>query len=214
MEFNKKELKMLKGLNTPQKIQSFLNSSPFRFEKKDTYNSPRKVLKDHKAHCFDGALLAAAALWVNGEKPLLLDLKVTESASRRKRDVDHVVALFTKDGLLGAISKTNHAVLRYREPIYKSVRELAMSYFHEYFMNNGEKTLRSFSKPFDLSKLAPPKGAGLSTDWLTSEKDLYYIVEALDNSPHTQILSPKQIKNLRKADKIEIKAGEITDWQF
>ncbi len=201
MEFNKKELKGLKSLNTPQKIQSFLNNLQFRFEKKDTYNSPRKILKDRKSHCFDGALLAAAALWINGEKPLLLDLKV----AKNKKDVDHVVVLFTKDGLWGAISKTNHAVLRYREPIYKNARELAMSYFHEYFINNGEKTLRSFSKPFDLSKFG--------TEWLTSEKDLYYIVEALDNSPHTQILSNKQIKNLRRADNIEIKAGEIEEYK-
>jgi len=201
MEFNKKELKVLKSLNTPQKIQSFLNDLSFRFEKKDTYNSPRKILNDHKAHCFDGALLAASALWVNGEKPLLLDLKVAE----KKRDVDHVIVLFKRDGFWGAISKTNHAVLRYREPVYKSVRELAMSYFHEYFMNNGEKTLRSFSKPFDLSKFG--------TEWLTSEKDLYYIVEALDISPHTQILSNKQIKNLRRADKIEIKTGEIVEYK-
>ncbi|MHB0977880.1 MAG: transglutaminase-like domain-containing protein [Minisyncoccota bacterium] len=201
MEFNKTELKVLKSLNTPQKIQSFLNNLRFRFEKKDTYNSPRKILKDKKAHCFDGALLAAAVLWINGEKPLLLDLKVEEG----KGDVDHVVVLFKRFDKWGAISKTNHAVLRYREPVYKSVRELAMSYFHEYFINNGEKTLRSFSRPFDLSKFG--------TEWLTSEKDLYYIVEALDNSPHTQILSNKQIKNLRKADKIEIKAGEIVEYK-
>lgn len=201
MEFNKKELKVLKSLNTPQKIQTFLNKLPFRFEKKDTYNSPRKILRDKKAHCFDGALLGAAALWVNGEKPLLLDLKVAE----KKGDVDHVVVLFKRFNKWGAISKTNHAVLRYREPVYKTVRELAMSYFHEYFMNNGEKTLRSFSKPFDLSKFG--------AEWLTTEKDLYYLVEALDNSPHTQILSPKQIKNLRRADKIEIRAGEIVEYK-
>ncbi len=201
MQFNKKELKVLKSLNTPQKIQSFLNNLSFRFEKKDTYNSPKKILRERRAHCFDGALLGAAALWMNGEKPLLLDLKVAE----KKGDVDHVVVLFKRLNRWGAISKTNHAVLRYREPIYKNVRELAMSYFHEYFMNDGEKTLRSFSKPFDLLKFG--------TEWLTTEKDLYYLVEALDNSPHTQILSLKQIKNLRKADKIEIKAGEIVEYK-
>lgn len=205
VEFNKKELRVLKSLNTPQKVQSFLNNLPFRFEKKDTYNSPRKILRERRAHCFDGALLGAAALWINGEKPLLLDLKVAESANPRKRDVDHVIVLFQRFNRWGAISKTNHAVLRYREPIYKSVRELAMSYFHEYFMKSGEKTLRSFSKPFALSKFG--------REWLTAEKDLYYLVEALDNSPHSQILSSKQIKNLRKADKIEIKAGEIVEYK-
>lgn len=205
VEFNKKELRVLKSLNTPQKVQSFLNNLPFRFEKKDTYNSPRKILRERRAHCFDGALLGAAALWINGEKPLLLDLKVAESANPRKRDVDHVIVLFQRFNRWGAISKTNHAVLRYREPIYKSVHELAMSYFHEYFMKSGEKTLRSFSKPFALSKFG--------REWLTAEKDLYYLVEALDNSPHSQILSSKQIKNLRQADKIEIKAGEIVEYK-
>jgi len=200
-KFNKKEQRILSRLKTPQQIQGFINDLVFRFEKKDTYNSPRAILKTRKAQCFDGALLAATILWTNGEKPLLLDLKVKEGT----RDVDHVVALFKRGGFWGAISKTNHAVLRYREPIYKNIRELALSYFHEYFLPSGEKTLRSFSKPFDLSKYG--------TDWLTSEEDLYYIVEALDNSPHTQILSKKQIKNLRKADRIEIKAGEIVEYK-
>jgi len=196
-KFNKKEQKIFSKFKTPQQIQNFLNDLSFKFEKKDTYNSPRIILKTHKAHCFDGALFAATALWFNGEKPLLLDLKVAEDT----KDVDHVVVLFKRFGFWGAISKTNHAVLRYREPIYKTVRELALSYFHEYFLPSGEKTLRSFSKPFDLSRFG--------TEWLTTEKDLYYIVEALDKSPHIQILSKQQIKNLRKADKIEIKAGEI-----
>ena len=143
--------------------------------------------------------MAAAALWIQGHKPLLLDLKSV------RPDFDHVVALFKINGFWGAISKTNHAVLRYREPVYKSVRELSMSYFHEYFLRDGRKTLRSFSKPFDLSKYG--------TEWITTKDNLAWLAHELDKSPHTQVLSPKQIKNLRKADKIEIKAGEITEYK-
>lgn len=142
---------------------------------------------------------------MQGRKPLLLDLRTTT------RDADHVVALFKRGKYWGAISKTNHAVLRYREPIYKSVRELAMSYFHEYFLDNGKKTMRKFSKPFDLSKLAPSK-AGTKIDWLTSKEDLISLVDALDKSPHENIL-PKGHK-LRKADKVEIMAGRVTNSGF
>ena len=168
-EFSPKELKAIKRLSTPQKIQDFLNSIPFNFEKKgETCMSPRCVLKEKKAHCMEGAMFAAAALALHGETPLILDLRSTA------RDFDHVVALFSRYGHWGAISKTNHAVLRYREPVYKTVRELAMSYFHEYFLNsNGAKTMRSFSKPFNLSRFN-------KDHWMTTDEDLWDIPAALD----------------------------------
>jgi hypothetical protein len=186
--------------SSPQEIQDFLNKLPFNFEKKgETYMSVQSALKSNTAHCFEGALIASFYLQQFGHKPLILDLKTTED-----KDVDHVVALFQIDGCWGAISKTNHAVLRYREPIYKTVRELAMSYFHEYFLPNGEKTLRSYSKPFDLLKT--------KIDWVNSEENLFNLMHELDKSSHINLLSTKQIKNLRRADKIEIKAGEITEY--
>lgn len=189
----------LPNIKTPEKIQDFLNTLEFNFEKKsETWMSPSESIKAGRAHCFEGALLAAALFWQNGEKPLILDLKTT------KDDFEHVVALFKRDGYWGAISKTNHAVLRYREPVYKTVRELVMSYFHEYFLSSGKKTLRSYSKPFDLSKFGKT--------WITSQEDLYHIDRALDLSPHIKILTQKQIKNLRNADKVEIKAGEIIEY--
>ena len=199
-DFSSREFKTFRRLNTPQKIQDFLNSIPINFEEKgETLMSPRRVLREKKAHCMEGALLAAAALWMNGEKPLLLDIKTT------KDDMEHVVALFKKFGRWGAISKTNHVVLRYREPVYKSVRELAMSYFHEYFLDSGKKTMRSFSGPFDLRRFGK--------EWLTSEKNLWYISKALDKSPHEKILTPVMAKKLRKADLIEAKAGKLKEWQ-
>ena len=198
--FTQQDWRILKKLNTPSKIQDFINSLPFNFEKGGpTRYSVRYTLKHKRAHCFEGALLAAAALWVHGFRPLLLDLKTV------RPDFDHVVALFQQDSHWGAISKTNHSVLRYRDPIYKNMRELALSYFHEYYLPNGKKTLRSFSKPFDISKY--------HTKWLTTTENLAELAHALDRSPHTNILSPKQIKNLRKVDKIEIEAGDIVEYK-
>jgi hypothetical protein len=189
-----KSERVLRKLNTPEKIQDFLNTIPFNFEKRgETYRSVEQTLAHGTAHCFEGALVAAAALALQKQKPLLLDLKSS------KKDDDHVVALFRRGKYWGAISKTNHAVLRYREPVYRSVRELALSYFHEYFLPNGTKTLQSYSRPFHLQKFG--------TEWLTSKENLFHLVDALDASPHFRIV-PKGLK-LRKADSIEIKAGEL-----
>ncbi|QQS22751.1 hypothetical protein IPM19_03935 [bacterium] len=199
--FNNAELRLLQKLNTPQKIQDYLNRLPINFEEQgDTSRSPREVLRLKTAHCMEGALLAAVALWYHGQKPLLLDLVTT------KNDDDHVVALFRQNRLWGAISKTNHAVLRYREPVYKTVRELAMSYFHEYFKDSGHKTLRKFSRPFDLSKIK-------DKSWMTSTENLWEINNALEDSFHYNILRPNQARGLRKADPIEIEAGKIIEWQ-
>lgn len=197
--FDKKDLAKIQKLNSPQKVQDFINKIKINFEEEgDTYMSPVDVLQKNKAHCLEGAVLAAVIFWYHGQKPLLLDLKTT------KDDHEHVVALFKKDGYWGAVSKTNHAVLRYREPIYKTIRELALSYFHEYFKDNGKKTLRSFSDAFDLSKLD-------YDEWLTGEDWMWQLVYDLDHSKHHQILSKKQIKNLRSADLVEIKAGKLVD---
>ncbi|MSR87681.1 MAG: hypothetical protein EXS69_00720 [Candidatus Zambryskibacteria bacterium] len=194
-----KEWQLLKSLNTPAKVQDFLNSLKFNFEKNgETHRSVSEVLKSNEAHCFEGALVASAALWIQGRKPMLLDLVTVHP------DFDHVVALFKEGEFWGAVSKTNHGVLRYREPIYKSIRELSMTYFHEYFLSNGKKTLRKFSKPFDLS---------LNAEWLTTRDNLAWLAHKLDCSPHFNILSPKQIRNLRKADKVEIEVGNIVEYR-
>ena len=132
------------------------------------------------------------------QKPLILDLR------SNSRDFDHVVALFKKNGYWGAISKTNHAVLRYREPVYRTVRELALSYFHEYFDDQGRKNLREYSEPFDLNNY---KG-----NWIDNKEYLWDLELKLDNSRHYSILNKKQIASLRKADQVEIKAGKITEW--
>lgn len=157
------------------------------------------VMQQNKAHCIEGAMLAAAILWYHGEPPLLMDLKTS------KDDSDHVVALFRQDNRWGAISKTNHAVLRYRDPIYATVRELALSYFNEYFLDNGKKTLRSYSMPFRLLEY--------DDEWLTSEQDLWGIPEDLDESPHFDIIEKNRIKHLRPTDALEIQAGKLVEWE-
>ncbi len=194
------ERQLFSRLNTPQKIQDYLDSLPINFETEgETYMSPRRTIKAMTAHCFEGALLAAAILAYHGQKPFILDLKTAPV------DQDHVVALFKQNGYWGAISKTNHAVLRYRDPVYASVRELTLSYFHEYFMEDGRKTLRTYSAPFDMSSRP-------LTSWLTREEELFDLVQELDVSPHFPLVPKKNIKLLRKATKFEIDTVEAAEW--
>ncbi|MDO8459900.1 MAG: hypothetical protein Q7S74_02220 [Nanoarchaeota archaeon] len=200
--FTEKEFKVFNGLNTPSKIQDFINNLKINFEEKgDTCMSPRRVLKNKKAHCVEGALFAAVALRLHGYEPLILDMEST------KDDFDHVIAVFKYKGYWGAIGKTNHCVLRYREPIYKNVRELVLSFFHEYFMNhNGKKTLRTYSAPINLKRFD-------KLGWMTSEEDVWYIPDYLTKIKHKKIVQSWQIRNFRKADPIEIRAGKLLDYK-
>jgi hypothetical protein len=200
LSFTKKEIDLIKKLNTPAKVQDFLNKIPFNFEQKgETLKSPIMALRAHNAHCMEGAILGAYILSTHGFQPLILHLEAT------KEDYDHIIAPFKINGLWGAISKTNHAVLRYREPIYKSIRELVMSYFHEYFLDSGIKTLRRYSEPLNLKVF--------EDSWELEDCDLWGIDEELDKIKHYDILSKLHIKDLRKADKIEIKAGKIVEFK-
>lgn len=195
------ELKVFKKLNTPIKIQDFLDTMPMNWEKKgETYMSPRRVLRERKMHCLEGALFAATALWVQGEMPLVLDFK-------NKGDDDHVIALYKRNGYWGAISKTNHTTLRFRDPVYKTIRELAMSYFHEYWrVRDGKKTLVAYStKPFNLKKCG--------TAWIAAEEDLQDVVDAIDGAPHSQALPKKNQKFIRWADAMEMRGGKLVEWK-
>ncbi len=198
-QFTKEEIKLFKKLNTPSKVQDFLNALYFNFEKSgETLKSPILTLRARKAHCLEGAILGAYILSLHGYKPYLMLLKA------EKGDYDHVVAPFKQGRFWGALSKTNHAVLRYREPVYKNIRELAMSYFHEYFLNNGKKTLRQYSALLNLNEF--------EDDWITSDKDLWGIDEELDKIKHYELVPKSHIKRLRKADKVEIAAGKIKEY--
>ncbi len=194
------EFTPLRRLSTPRRIQDYLDSIPINHERRrQTCSSPLVTLRRGSAHCMEGALVAALALWMHGEPPLIMDLKTTRG------DVDHLVALFRVGGFWGAITKTNHAVLRYREPMFRDLRELAASYFHEYSLPDGRKTLRSYSAAFDLR--------ATGTDWVTSDDDLWELEWAIDQSPHTRLLDARQIARLRPADAIEIRAGKLIEWR-
>jgi hypothetical protein len=194
----------IKKLNTPSKVQDFLDKVPFNFEKGgETYMSPKRALEAGKMHCFEGAIFACFCLQQHKIENYLIDLKV----KNLKKDSDHTLCAFRINKFWGAISKTNHSVLRWRDPIYKNVRELALSYFHEYFLDNGEKTLLSYSKPFDIWKR-------FGTKWVNEEEeDLDEIAVALDKSPHLDFVPKKNKKLIRKAGKTEIKGAAVTEWK-
>ncbi len=199
-KFTQKEIRFLKSLNTPTKVQDFLNTLKFNFENENgqvipTLKSPLFTLRAKSAHCMEGALLGAYTLSIHGFKPLILHLKTT------KEDFDHVIAVFEIDGFWGALSKTNHSVLRYRDPIYKSIRELCVSYFHEYFLDNGAKTLRQYSHPLNLNIF--------EDGWEVIEGDLWGIDEELDKVKHYDVLPKNFQKKLRKTDDIEILASGL-----
>ena len=176
--FTRIELKVFRKLSTPEKIQRYLDYLPYNKERGgETCRSPRRVIRDQTAHCFEGALFAAAALRVCGQPPLLLDLESV-------RDDDHVVALYRRDGLWGAIAKSNYSGLQFRSPVYRTLRELAMSYFEHYYNLRGEKTLRAFSRPINLGRFD-------KLGWMTAEDDLWEIPEYLVGISHTPMLPPQ-----------------------
>ena len=190
------EFSVLARLSTPEKIQGFLDALPANFEiGGQTCLSVREVLRRRRAHCIEGAMLAACALWVQGEPPLLMDL-------RAERDYDHVVVLFRRNGHWGAISKTNPPVLRWRDPVYRSLRELAMSYLHEYANDRAQKTLRSYSRPFDLRRLDP-------RIWVTNGKNCWDVGEAVDEIRHYRLVTGKQARGLRLRDAMERRADAL-----
>ena len=191
------ELAVLRELNRPEKIQEFLdmkvayNTEPDG----DTCRSPRRVLRHRLAHCMEGALLAAAALRVNGHEPLLLDLESV-------RDDDHVLAIFKVRGSWGAIAKSNYSGLRYREPVYRTLRELVMSYFEHYYNLEGEKTLRAYSRPVNLRRFD-------RIHWMTMEEDVWAVPEYLVRVAHTRVLTPAQERSLSRMDRRLFEAGRL-----
>jgi hypothetical protein len=180
-------------MSDPDKIQGFLDS--IEYNPNYECRSPRWVIRKKSAHCFEGALFAAAALQFIGYKPLIIDMKSFN-------DDDHVVAVFKVDGHWGAVAKSNFTTLRYREPVYRSLRELVMSYFDFYFNIVGDKSLRSYSLPLDLSIYEERR-------WTTTDEDLEYIGDKLEKIRHYPVIDKKMIKNLKKASDTMLKAGML-----
>jgi hypothetical protein len=183
--FSSPELRVLKGLKTPVGIQRFLDAIPYHLA--GTAWSPRLVLRERTAHCLEGAIFAAAALRVLGFPPLILDLEADQ-------DTDHVLAVFKSRGHWGAIAKSNFVGCRYREPVYRTLRELALSYFHVYFNLRGERTLRRFSQPVNLGRFD-------RRDWMTTEKPIWFVAEYLCDIAHTPLLKRELEKHLTRVDR-------------
>jgi len=200
LSLGSREFAQLERLSTPQKIQSFINAIPANHEQGgETILSVREVLRQRRAHCIEGAFVAACALWVHGEPPLVMHLDCAAS------DYPHVVALFRQGGAWGAISKTNGAVLRFRDAVYRSLRELAMSYFHEYSDKRGRKTLRSHSAAFDLRKIDPAL-------WVTRESACGEANERLAALRHYPLISARQERLLSRRDAFEREAAKVVEY--
>jgi hypothetical protein len=191
MDWTKDEVIFLNTLNDPDKIQGFLDS--IDYNPNYECRSPRWVIKKRSAHCFEGALFAAAALNYIGYKPLLVDMKAFN-------DDDHVIAVFKEDGYWGAVAKSNFTTLRYREPVYRSLRELIMSYFDFYFNICGDKSLRAYSLPLDLSIFN-------NQNWATTDLDLEYIGDKLEQLHHFDVVTKKMVNKLKIASETMLKAG-------
>jgi len=187
------EKALFKRLDAPLKIQGWLNS--IHYDPEPGTRSPRWVIRERKANCFEGAIFAAAALRALGHPPFLVDM-------RSHNDDDHVLAVFRQNGGWGCIAKSNFTVLRFREPVYRTIRELMLSFFDVYFNSIGEKTLRAYSVPFDLSRFD-------AINWMTTDEDISDIGDALDKARHYPVMTRAQIRDLTLTDPALVKAGLI-----
>jgi len=192
-DFTRAELRTLRGLKTPTGIQRFLDELPYNLS--FTARSPQKVLRDRTASCLEGGIFAAAALRALGFPPLIFDLEADQ-------DTDHVVAIFKMRGHWGAVAKSNFTGCRYREPVYRSLRELAISYFNIYFNLRGERTLRRYSRPVNLSRFD-------RLHWMTTEEPIWFIAEHLCEIPHIRLLTPPMEKRLTRVDPRTFKAEMV-----
>jgi hypothetical protein len=195
--FTPAERAVFRRLNSPEKIQRFLDQE-LAYNKEpdgDTCRSPRRVLRDMSAHCMEGALFGAAALRMLGHPPLLLDLEAV-------RDDDHVLAIFRVRGCWGAVAKSNYSGLRFREPVYRTLRELAMSYFEHYYNLKREKTLRRYSRPVNLTQFD-------RIDWMTAEEDVWPVPDYLCTIGHSALLAPAAIRALGRVDDRLFAAGLV-----
>jgi hypothetical protein len=195
--FDQSERKIFRGLKTPEKIQQFLdNEILYNTEPEgDTCHSPRMVLRKRVAHCMEGAMLAAVALRELGHPPLLVDLEA-------ERDSDHVLAVYRTNGHWGAVAKSDYSGLRSREPVYRNIRELAMSYFEHYFNPAGEKTLRAYSRPVNLRQFD-------RRGWMTSEEDVWVVPNYLCGIKHTPVLTRAMLRRVARMDKRLYAAGRL-----
>ena len=192
--FTQRELRILSRLDTPVKIQEYLDKLLYSSEER--YRSPRSVMRDRMAHCFDGAVFAAAALRRIGYPPLLLDMLPN------KRDDDHILALFRRHGCWGAVAKSNYVGLRFREPVYRTLRELVMSYFDHFYNVLREKTLRAYTLPLQLKSLD-------HLNWMVRDEPMDMIAHRLDQLRRFPLILPRMASSLFPVDSRSYKAGML-----
>jgi hypothetical protein len=185
------DVRTLRALKTPMQIQKFIDALQYQYA--DTAGSPQRTLRERKGHCLEGALLAAAALRVNGHPPLLMDLEAVH-------DDDHVVALYRERGLWGGIAKSNFAGLRFRSAVYRTLRELALSYVEHYYNLRGERTLRSYAGPVNLARVD-------SRHWMTTEEEAWCVPELLIAARHYLLFPDKVARELPRLDRRSFEAG-------
>jgi hypothetical protein len=194
------ERRLFKRLDTPQKIQIYIEKMTPNYELKgETCMSPRRMMQAGVCHCAEAAMFAAAVLIYHGHDAWLMDIQALPS------DQDHIVTLFKQRGLWGAISKTNHAVLRWRDPIYRSPRELAMSYAHEYCLNGGKKSMMAFSKPYSLTRVAPKR-------WVIAPDELDWLMIKVDEAPHVPLAPASVLRRRRRMARVELKSQDVSEW--
>lgn len=190
----KGELAQLRRLNTPEKIQAYLDDIDYNLERDgETLRSPRRVLRDRTAHCAEGALLAAAAFRVQGRPPLLVDLEAV-------RDDDHVLAVYREKGLWGSVAISKFVGLRYRSPVYRTIRDLVMSYFDHYYNWDAERSLRAYSRPVSLARFD-------RIGWMTAEDELWEINDHLVRVSHVRLLPWGTSPRLARLDRRTYEAG-------
>jgi hypothetical protein len=190
------ETSLLRRLSTPDKVQRYLDGLVYNVERRgDTVRSPRRVMRDRTAHCAEGAFFAAAAFRINGRPPLLVDLEADN-------DDDHVLALYRDRGLWGSVATSKFSGLRFRAPVYRTVRELVMSYFEDYFNWDGDRTLRAYSRPLSLARFD-------RINWMTAEEDLWPVIDWLTEAGHTSLLARRVANRLPRVDRRSFQAGVL-----
>ncbi len=190
-ELSAAQRRLFRSLDSPIRIQAFLDSIPYSADPR--YRCPANVIRDRKAHCYDGALLAIAALRRIGYRPQLVDMLAW-------RDDDHMLAVFREDGHLGAVAKSNFVGLRFRDPVYRSLRELVMSYFDDFYNIEGYKSLRAYIRPLDLATLD-------HLDWMRRDDAMESIAALLERRAVTNVINPRMVARLAPIDRRAFRAG-------
>jgi hypothetical protein len=188
----KAERRLLRGLDSPPRIQAFLDEAAYSTDK--TYRCPLRVLRERRAHCFDGAVFGAAALSRIGHPPLIVDM------FSNGRDDEHLLAVYKVDGHWGAVAKSNFVGLRFREPVYRGVRELVMSYFEQYYNTAGEKTLRAYTRPLNLNTF-------YRQEWMAQNEAMDLIAARTDELQRIPLITRKMAARLSPVDQRSYQSG-------